>query len=104
MAMQFTPKAGFLHRDKLPDTPLSEQFLWIAKLDAHPGKLPDLMEAVSTYAANVERTEDGTLSFLALESKDKENSVTLFERYVSEEYFKDTHATSESMKEYRNKV
>ena len=102
--MSFAPKCGFIFRDEVPDVSLSDQFVWIAKLDSHDGKFDEFMEAVSTHAANVERTEDGTLSFLAFQSRDKENSVTLLERYTSEEYFKNTHNTSESMKEFRSKV
>lgn len=81
-----------------------DQFVWIAKLDSHPGKFNEFVDALKTHAANVERTEDETLSFLVLQSQDTENSVTLFERYTSEEYFKDVHSTSESMQEYRKKV
>ena len=102
--MSFIPKAGFTTRDKASPIPLNEQYVWIAKLDSHPGKFDEFMSAVATHAANVERTEEETLSFLALASRDKENSVTLFERYTSEDYFKNTHGTSESMEEFRAKA
>ena len=102
--MSFTPKAGFIHRDQASKAPIKDQFVWIAKLDSHPGKFEDFLEAIKIHASNVERTEDETLSFLVLRSHDSENSVTLFERYTNEDYFKNTHSTSESMQEYRKKV
>ena len=63
-----------------------------------------MMEAVLTHTANVERTEEETLSFLVLESTEDEVGIVLFERYTSKEYFENVHATSESMKEFRGKV
>ena len=99
--MTFKPQTGFLYHEQLPSAKISDQFVWIAKLDTHPGKRSELLEVIRIHAGNVERTEDGALSFLVLESADDENSVTLLERYVSEEYFKEVHVVSESMKEYR---
>ena len=84
--------------------PAGDQFIWIAKFKAKPGKRPDLMSAILTHTANVTRDEDETLSFLVLESTDDDVSVVLFERYTSEKYFKEVHFTSDSMKEYRSKV
>jgi quinol monooxygenase YgiN len=101
--MSFTPKAGFAQRKEASKIPV-KKFLWIAKLDSHPGKFEEFLEAIKIHASNVERTEDEALSFLVLQSHDTENSVTLFERYTSEEYFKNVHSTSESMHEYRKKV
>ena len=102
--MSFTPKAGFTHRDEPSKVPVNEHFVWIAKLDSHPGKFDEFLEAIKTHASNVERTEEDTLSFLVLQSQDTENSVTLFERYTNEEYFENVHSTSESMQKYRKKV
>ena len=102
--MSFTPKAGFARRTEPSAVPDNEHFVWIAKLDAHPGKFDDFLEAIRVHAENVERTEEETLSFLALQSHDTENSVTLLERYNSEDYFKNVHSTSQSMQEYRKKV
>ena len=102
--MSFTPKAGFIHREQSSKSPVKDQYLWIAKLDSHPGKFDEFLEAIKIHASNVERTEDETLSFLVLQSHDTENSVTLFERYTNEEYFKNVHANSESMQEYKKKV
>lgn len=102
--MSFTPKAGFVHRGEPSKAPVKDHFVWIAKLDSHPGKFDEFLEAIKVHASNVERTEDETLSFLVLQSHDSENSVTLFERYTNEDYFKNVHSTSESMQEYREKV
>ncbi len=102
--MSFTSKAGFAQRDEPSKTPVNEHFVWIAKLDSHPGKFDDFLEAIKVHASNVERTEEETLSFLVLQSHDTENSVTLLERYTSEDYFKNVHSTSQSMQEYRAKV
>ena len=104
MAMTFNTHTGFLWRDEVPKVPVGEQFVWIAKLDANEGKLQDLKDAIKIHAGNVQRTEDGCLSFLVLESNDKKDSVTLFERYTTEEYFSEVHSKSESMQEYRKKV
>ena len=102
--MSFKPQTGFLFRSQLPSAKLEDQFVWIAKLDAHPGKRPELLEIIKTHAGNVERTEDGCLTFVLLNSQDNEDSVTLLERYESEKYFKEVHAVSESMQEYRAKT
>jgi quinol monooxygenase YgiN len=100
----FTPHTGYLYRDQLPSAKISDQFIWIAKIDTLPGKRPELLKAIHTHTGNVKRTEEGTLSFLVLESKDNETSVTLLERYISEKYFKEVHAVSASMQEYRDKT
>ena len=102
--MSFTPEAGFTQRKEASKAPVKNQYLWIAKLDSHPGKFDEFLGSIKIHASNVERTEDETLSFLVLQSNDTENSATLFERYTSEEYFKNVHSTSESMQEYRKKV
>ena len=102
--LTFHPSAGFLHRANLPSSKLSDQFIWIAKLDAHSGKRPELLSIIKTHARNVERDEEGCLTFLVLESKDDKDSVTLLERYESEAYFRDVHAVSKSMATYREKT
>lgn len=102
--MSFTPKAGFAHREKASSTPLNEQFVWIAKLDSHENKFDEFLEAIKEHAGNVERSEKGTLSFLVLQSHDSKNSVTLFERYTSEDYFNNVHHNSENMEKHSKKV
>lgn len=100
----FTSKGGFLGRDETPSLPLGDQFIWLAKLKAHPGKRDEMIKAALIHADNVKRTEDETLSFVVLESTEDDVSIVLFERYTSEKYFKDVHAVSETMQEYRGKV
>lgn len=100
----FQPKGGFLYRDQTPSVPLNKQFVWIAKFKAHPGKREEFMEAILTHTGNVQRDENETLSFLVLESIEDDVSIVLFERYTSEEYFKNVHFTSDSMKEFRANV
>lgn len=53
---------------------------------------------------NVHRDEKDTLSFLVLESMEDDVSLVLFERYTTEDYFRNTHAKSQSMANYREKV
>jgi quinol monooxygenase YgiN len=62
------------------------------------------MQAILTHTGNVQRTEDQTLSFLALESIEDDISIVLFERYTTKKYFEEVHFTSDSMKEFRSKV
>ena len=62
------------------------------------------MQAILTHTGNVQRTEDQTLSFLALESIEDDVSIVLFERYTTKKYFEEVHFTSDSMKEFRSKV
>lgn len=100
----YTTKFGFLQRSDTPKEALGEQFIWMAKLTAKPGKRDEVLEAARTHTGNVERDEKETFSFVVLESQDNEVDVLLFERYSSEKYFKEVHFTSESMKEYRGKV
>ena len=100
----YQPRAGFTQRDDASTVPVKDQFIWIAKLKAHPGKREDLVKVILTHTANVERDEDETLTFLVLESSDDADGVVLFERYTSEKYFRETHFTSKSMAEYREKV
>ncbi|KAF2104536.1 hypothetical protein NA57DRAFT_70740 [Rhizodiscina lignyota] len=94
-------KGGWVWRDEPSKLPLGEQFIWIATFKAHPGKRDDFMKVVLRHTDNVYRTEDETYSFLVLESAEDDVSVILFERYSSEAYFKNVHATSESMQEFR---
>lgn len=84
--------------------PVKDQFIWIAKLKAHPGKRDELIKVILTHATNVERDEEETLTFLVLESSDDADAVVLFERYTSEKYFREVHFASKSMAEYREKV
>ena len=100
----YTPKGGFLWREELPNVPLHDQLIWIAKLQSAPGKRDELIEAALIHANNVHRTEDGALSFVILERNDDDVSVVLFERYTSKEYFDTVHRPSASMKEYQRKV
>lgn len=100
----FAPKGGYLYRDEVPKVPLGEQLIWIAKLKAHPGKRGEMVDFALKHANNVHRTEGDCLSFLVLESTQDEETVVLFERYTSEEFFEKTHRTSESMKEYQANV
>jgi len=83
---------------------LRDQHIWIAKLQAAPGKRDELIAAALTHAGNVHRTEEEALSFVVLERKDDDVSVVLFERYTSKEYFEQIHRPSASMKEYQGKV
>lgn len=62
------------------------------------------MDAILTHTGNVQRTESETLSFLALESTEDEDSIVLFERYTTKKYFEEVHFTSDSMKDFRSKV
>lgn len=101
---KYTTKGGFLSREKAASEPLKDQFIWIARFKANPGKRDEFMQAVLTHTANVQRTEDGTLSFVALESPEDDVSIALFERYTSKKYFDEVHFTSGSMKEFREKV
>lgn len=100
----YTTKFGFLQRSDTPGEPLNEQFIWMAKLTAKPGKRDEVLEAARIHTGNVERDEERTYSFAVLESQDNDVDVLLFERYASEKYFREVHFTSESMKEYRGKV
>lgn len=100
----YTTKFGFLQRADAPREALGEQFIWLAKLTAKPGKRDDVLEAARVHTGNVERDEKETYSFVVLESQDNDVDVLLFERYSGETYFKEVHSTSESMQEYRAKV
>lgn len=100
----YTTQFGFLHRSDTPKEPLGEQFVWMAKLTAKPGKRGEVLEAAKIHTGNVERDEKETFSFVVLESQDNDADVLLFERYSSKKYFDEVHFTSESMKEYRSKV
>ncbi|KAF2103133.1 hypothetical protein NA57DRAFT_72117 [Rhizodiscina lignyota] len=100
----FTPKGGFLWRSEPPKLPLGDQFIWIAFLKATPGKRDELISYALTHAGNVHRTEDETLSFVVLEKDDDKETVVLFERYTSEEYFEKVHKTSETMQQYRANI
>ena len=103
-AQFYKPRGGFLSREQPPSLPLDDQFIWIANFKAKPGKRDELMDVVLTHTKNVERDEKDTSSFLVLEKTDDDVSICLFERYTSEEYFKTTHVTSNSMQEFRSKV
>lgn len=100
----YTTKFGFMHRPDTPKEQLGEQFIWMARLTAKPGKRGEVLEAARTHTGNVERDEKGTYTFVVLESQDNDVDVLLFERYSSKKYFDEVHFTSESMKEYRTKV
>ena len=101
---KYRPKGGYLWRDQVPSSPLKDHFIWVARFKAHPGKRDEFMQAILTHTGNVQRTEDQTLSFLALESIEDEVSIVLFERYTTKKYFEEVHFTSDSMKEFRSKV
>ncbi|KAK3716955.1 hypothetical protein LTR37_006010 [Vermiconidia calcicola] len=100
----YATKFGFLQREDAPSVALDEQFIWVAKLTAQPGKRDEMVEACRIHTENVKRTENETFTFLVLESTDNDVDILLFERYSSESYFKDVHSTSDSMKEYRSKI
>ena len=100
----YATKCGFMQRDNVPSVPLDKQFMWLAKLTAQPGKRDQIVEACRIHAENVKRTEEETFSFVVLESTDNDVDLLLFERYSSEQYFKDVHFVSDSMKEYREKA
>lgn len=100
----YTPKGGYLWRSELPKVSLSDQFIWIARLKAHPGKRDDLVSAALVHANNVHRTEEETVTFVVLESNEDKDLIVLFERYTSEDYFEKVHKPSESMAEYREKA
>lgn len=100
----YTAKGGYLWRSDLPKASLRDQFIWIARLKAHPGKRDELIAAALVHANNVHRTEDEAYTFVVLESNQDPDLTVLFERYSSEDYFEKVHKPSESMQEYRDKV
>ena len=100
----YTPRGGYLWRSEVPKTPLRDQFIWIAYLKAKSGRRDEMLAACLTYAGNVHRTEDETLSLVVLEKNDDDHTIVLFERYTSEDYFEKVAKTSEAMKQYWEKV
>ena len=98
------PVAGFLVRPEDPNHGnYPGSFIWTGKFVGHEGKVDQIIEAIKENLPHIEQSEQETISFLILRGITHPDTVYIWERYTSEEAFKNIHQQSDGYKKMRQK-
>eukprot|EP01117_Protostelium_nocturnum_P005190 TRINITY_DN1887_c0_g1_i1.p1 TRINITY_DN1887_c0_g1~~TRINITY_DN1887_c0_g1_i1.p1 ORF type:complete len:218 (+),score=57.04 TRINITY_DN1887_c0_g1_i1:195-848(+) len=74
--------AGFVNRTGRKVEPSG--YIWVARLFTKEGQSDFVAEKLSALAAEVERTEPKTLTYVVLKNMNNPNEILVFERYTDE--------------------